>query len=313
MTSTLSVGGHAHALLDLLGVDEIGRCGRAALEAEAIGQPLKRGEVAYSVRFVSMGEGVVIDLADSLMTASEGELLCESLGQRLYYLRGAEGLLITEGAAPQLCKPLSPTEMVGRRWQELLPLPELEPLVAELIEGLKEHEINALKAELEEPLVNGVVLSEGGGPLPWRGTKRPEIALYTRSSASIGVAKSLGLSLIELPQESGPYSDLEPLLGQLDELSQQYDEVIFELHQVWESTYRGDLLEKVKRIEWLDREWLGPLIDFCRQRGVPLEVRPLRKVDIRSGKFIEGDVPCFQFDSSDYKSIGCSQMVLSQR
>lgn len=291
-------GGHPHALLALLGIDGRG-CGRAAFEAEAIGHPLQKGQEAFSVRFVSMGGEIVVDLSDQLLTESEAELLCAALsrpGWRLFHLRGPEALLIVDRQSdlPAVAlPPLCPTELVGRRWDELLPSPTLRGAVQSMIEQLAGHEINRLKEELEEPLVNGVVLSEGGGALPWLPKERSEIALYTTASASIGIAKSLGLPLIRLPEELRKYDHLARLLEGLPRLTSSGSILIFELSYLWESTYRGDLLEKVKTIEWLDKHWLAPLLAFCRERGVPLAILPLRNVDIRTGKVVGGALPLY--------------------
>jgi 2,3-bisphosphoglycerate-independent phosphoglycerate mutase len=305
-------GGQERALLALCGVSQgLYSSARAPLEALAIGYQMKRGEIAFCLRFAAAGEGVIIDVSNELLSDREGELFCDLLtaefqseGFRFLHLRGPRALLIVEQSLAEgyvAREMLSPAEIVGRRWEELIPAPALRSMAQRGAELIANSEVNLLKVELEEERVNAMLFYQGGVLPEWEKSDAFSRALLiTTSPASCGAAKSIGLPSRLLPAEVNKYSHLEEIRSQLTELMGYHDLLIVEFRYLWESTYRGDLLEKIKAIEWLDRHWIGPLFEFCKADAISLALLPLRNSDIRYGRLISGPVPAIIYR-------GCSQ------
>lgn len=184
----------------------------------------------------------------------------------------------------------SPFEVVGQSWKALLPK-KIRSKLGKLLERastcLAEHEVNQLRADLEEVPVNALWVSEGGQRPNWmespQGFEGCEI--WCSTSVIQGVAKGLGIPCKELGRSLRMDREIESLLRQLQ--GQLPETLIIELPHLWESTYKGDLLEKIKRIEYLDRHLIGPLA----QSSHTLSLLPLRHTDIRIGHVVEGCVP----------------------
>lgn len=307
-------GGQERALLALCGVaQDLDESARAPLEALAVGYQMRRGEVAFCLRFAAAGEKIVIDVSNELLSDCEGRLFCDLLnaefqweGFRFLHLRGPCALLIADQSrvgSYSAAEMLSPAEIVGRSWEELIPTPALLQMAQRAAGLLAGHEVNLLKAELEEEQVNALLLYQGGGVPGWERVEDLSTALLVTSSpASCGVAKSVGLSTWALPSELHKYSHLGEIQSKLADLVSHHDLLIIELRYLWESTYRGDLLEKIKAIEWLDRHWVGPLFDFCQSASVPLALLPLRHSDIRYGRLLPGPVPALIYGTSNGSS-----------
>ncbi len=299
-------GGAETALLDLLGVSKgLDRAAKGPLVAMAMGCVLESDEAAYLIRFCSAGQGIIVDIADDLVSDSEGRALCEALTSRalrFIHVAGPEALLVTSDPSlhhPKSSQPLGPAQLVGRPWQKLLPkgvhkktaLRLLEPL----IETLTYHEVNQVRAELEEPPINALVLTDGGRSPQFHRPKGVPTLLFTRDKVFEGVAKALDLPLWQPPPTLAKFGDVPTLLKHLDGAMEGYDRLLIDLPYLMSSTYRGDLLEKVKTIEWLDRNFLAPLKQWCLLHNVKLTVRPLRHTDIRLGTVTKGAVPAVTY------------------
>lgn len=298
------------SFLSLLGIEEkSGECSRGPLEAYSIGYSLSPQQAAFSVRFVAAGQGVVVDVTDQLLSDNECKLFCKDLnrefgkeGLHFLPLQGSRAVLLTthpalHSGANEVS--LSPSEVVGKPWWELQPTKEARGLLERFSAFLAAHEINALRTELEEQPVNAIWLSEGGKKPSWADGRssflqEKRIILHTTSPAIRGIAKCLKIPLWQLPEERQKFDQLLFMLGQLDEIFDEYDVAMIELLQLWDSTYKGDLLEKIKTIEWLDRNWLAPLYEWSQARKASLSLLPLANSDIRKGKVIGGSVPLWR-------------------
>lgn len=283
------------ALLDFLGGDEDGETILAGpLEALSLGRRLSEDEMAYSLRFVACGEAVVVDVGDHLLNDSECRTLCAALSgemRELWPLGGARALLIVprqfQGGAPSI----DAVEALGHSYVDLAPDPGLRPLLVEMGQQLQSHSINDLRLDLEEDLINGCLLYAGGWKQEWRSRYlQPHgMSCFSVDPLVQGVVRGLGMDLIQLPKEHRRFSYIKSLMGRLDEYLELGKDFLFDIPYLWQSTYKGDLLEKIKTIEWLDKHWLDPLWQSCKKGGHELYVLALRPTDIRVGAMREGD------------------------
>jgi 2,3-bisphosphoglycerate-independent phosphoglycerate mutase len=278
-------GGCPNAFLAFLGIEHKSDLPLAPLEAYSLGFALAPAQCAYSARLISAGEGVMTDVSDHLVSDAEGKALFSSLPGNFFHLEGPLAVLITDQKLP--CRVgCNPVDMLGRQWAEGLPC----EFAQSLEQSLHASEISTMREELEEPPVNGLLFTEGGKLPKWEGevcTKQS--LLCTGSSALHGLARTMGVEVWRLPKEQRRLSTTQLLLKHIPDLAAKYDRLIVDIPHLWQSTYEGNLREKVKTIEWIDRRFLAPLLERWS-----LVVHPLRQVDIRVGDFVTGEVPVWR-------------------
>ncbi len=314
---TLSVlppdkGGLDSALMAFLGKETSALYpSQGALEAYSLGYVLTPNQTAFSLRFVSMGQDTVIDVANDLLSDHEGKLLCRDLNMALgsqgcyfLHLKGPRAVLVSEfSCVPDalLSSNFNPLKAVGKRWQETVKGSQLQEMMTAAFEILEKHEINALKEDLEESSVNGFLLFDGGGRAS--GDKHSLIPeknlLYTTSHSSLGLARLLNLNTLRWAPEQNKYEHLLLLMAKLESIMKETDFFCIEIHHLWKSTYKGELLEKVKGLEWLDRFVLSPLKSYCEQTETQLTLLPLKHTDIRSAAWLPGSVPAVVYNPKE--------------
>ncbi len=278
-------GGLETALLSLLGITPE-KVALGPLQAAALGFRLAPHQFAYSLRLLSAGEGAIVDVSDTLTSDSEGKSFCQALNQvgggTALHAQGPCGVWITDEEGEPNAG-LNPIDLLERPWKPLLPLPGMaDPME----EALASHEINALREDLEERPINGVLLTDGGTQQTWQLEGSPP-TLIASSPLLRGVGKCCGMEVRQPPKEKKRLDSLPWILSQMRHAE---EEMIVEIPHLWQSTYEGNLREKVKTIEYLDAHLLEP----AKQQGVTLIVHPLRQTDITHGTTTAGHVPVFQ-------------------
>ncbi len=308
-------GGHETALLAALsGRSPLQSLARGPLEAYAIGRPPLDGEVAFSFSLVSIGQDTVVDVAENLISDHEGKKLCEELsaawadrGVLFLSLGGSKGVAVgssrglREACALSLSMP--PGEMLGKSWSKKLqsyqPSSTLTSFFEEMQALLQRSDVNALREDLEERPVNGLLLFQGGERPDFTTARESfgerQAALYSSDFASQGLARACGLEEIVLPHEKKKYDHLQKIAEDIASMVEAHPFLVIESYHLWQSTQTGRLLEKIKTIEYLDRKLIGPLFDFAKATPCKLLIRPLRQCDIRTGSLIAGQVPLITY------------------
>lgn len=287
----------------------------AFLEACSAGWVLQKEEVVFSLRFVSLGQEVIIDASSSLLSHQENAFLCERLSQvfekegvSFFALEAPKALLKTSRAdfMNWLGKGAWKLKnIIGREFEEVLPndpSPQQLQLFNQIRRQLESEELNALRAELEEDLVNGFFLSDGGQslPLPNPRPKLDHLLFYSEDTAAQGLMKFLGASLYKLPPEQGLYDNLRAVANHRKKHFENWDTLVWDIDYIWTSSYQGALREKVKRIEFLDQFLVAPLLKQAEQENFKLVVSSFMNADIHQGAPLAGNVPYFFSQGEGY-------------
>ncbi len=291
---------------------------QALSEAVALGHQFSPNQGAFSCLFASIGQGTVVDLSDHLLTDREGQLLCEVLnhtfstdGCHFYHVEKNRFLLVSNNShltdlLPLHNKPI--THFLESEWRSLFPSASLTAvdLLNQMCQCLASNEINTLKEDFEEPPVNGLVFLEGGKwnqPDQTAALTLPEDTLIiTKSPGTVGLAKSLGLDAWCLPEEEEKFSHIPLVLHHLPDLFMQRSTLIWEINYLWRCTLNGHLLEKVKTIEYLDRQLLKPLKNLYQSSlSGGLLLFPLTHTSIHPGVCSDGAVPGVWFPKHGLK------------
>lgn len=279
------------ALLALLDIEAF--VPRGFAQAYARGITLAPTQRAYAMRLSSCGEGVLVDVSDELVRDSEGRALCQALNQGLgskgcsfLHLHGAEAVLVTsDPSLKQL--PLhtgrNPVDLLGTDWRSAMGGDA--GWFCDAVEAcLQAHEINSMREDLEERPINALVLCDGGERPQFDAAPQTGLLISARGNLQ-GAARLAGMQIRSWPTEARRFDGITGVLARLPQDIEEYERVIIDVPYVWDSTYKGDLLEKIKTIEWLDNNFIPRLPEQT-------QLLPLRRCDIRLGRTIDGSVPC---------------------
>ncbi|MCB1135952.1 MAG: hypothetical protein KDK78_06770, partial [Chlamydiia bacterium] len=282
----------------VMGVETLAPIAPAPLEALARGFRLHGSQVAFTCRLISVGDDTVVDVSDGLASDSEGQACFQALNEALdkagmHFIPtgGPLGVCISDHPALKVsceafCR-LNPVDSIGCSWMSQLPGAGLESTYQALADCLAGLELNELRLDLEEDPINGLLLY-GGGLLPQLPAVDQAVEIWSPRPTYLGIAKLLQVPWKNLGPEHQRFDHARMVLDKLDEWIEQKEQVMVDLPYLWQSTYKGDLLEKVKTIEWLDRELISPLLKRAIAGDLELRVRSLSAVDIRSGACCAG-------------------------
>ena len=288
---------------------------RGVLEAYSLGYVLTPHQEAFSIRFVSSGEDTIVDVSEDLISDEEGKELCRDLtmelGERGYFfshVQGPHALIIRDKSidtTTHMTYCTNPIHCIGKRWYDVFPYKdkhyaELFDALQKAVEVLTYHEINILKHDFNEEPANSILLCDKGKKttsFPQKKSRNLSSALlYTSSAASVGTAALLDMDVAIWPTEKKKYENILACVEGLEDVFKGKDTVIMEVEHVWKSTYMGNLLEKIKTIEWLDKFVMKPCVQYCKENDVRFVMLPLSRVDIRSGDVASGSIPAIICD-----------------
>jgi 2,3-bisphosphoglycerate-independent phosphoglycerate mutase len=285
-------GGFETALLWLLDAQPSEDVSLGPLEAAALGFRLAPHQIAYRLRLISAGEGAIVDVSDGLLSDAEGKSFCRAINAAF----GREGIHVVHASGPngvwittrpefvEMHAGMNPITLEGVPWKELFPLPDLADRMEAL---LTEHPINELRIDLEERPVNGILLSEGGTLTQWE-LEAAGKRVVASSPLFRGVARTAGVRLTIPPTEK---RRLDALPWMLEQIKCSMDHTLLvEVPYLWQSTYEGNLREKVKTIEFLDKNLIAPAQTFAEH----VTVHPLRHTDITLGRTLPGPIEVFE-------------------
>jgi 2,3-bisphosphoglycerate-independent phosphoglycerate mutase len=298
------------ALLSLMGIETKDEIPVGPLAAHALGYCLRTSQVAYIVDFVSIGQGVVVDVAETLASAHESQKLCDALnkaagskGFHFFHLQENQAVMITDDAdfskAASSCPLKNSAQALNRAWLDTLPsllksnTPRL--LIKNMIQTIEDHEINKLREDMEESPINGLLFREGGGAPSWgpESSNYPlkDWGLFSESPASLGIAKTAGMQNYPWPFETQAFAGIKQILQLLPQYLETLDTIIIEVPYLRRATLLRDLLKKVKTIEWLDRNAFAPLAQYADEESIALAFAPLTHSNVQEGRMLEGLVP----------------------
>ncbi len=306
------------ANMSLLGYDPtLHYTGRGPVEAAAMGIPMDPRDVAFRCSLVTTDGKSMLDYSSGHVATQDARALIELaasklLGPRLNLFPGISYrhiLLWNDGPTEVQTHP--PHENMGRPLEEILPTGEqesrLRQLVWDSLDLLSNHPYNRRRRDEGKPEANTL--------WPWGQGRAPHLESFAlrrgRTGAVItgvdvirGLGRLAGLEVVDVPGATG-YFDTDYAA------KARYALAAFDRHDfVWvhvespdEAGHLGDLDEKIKAIEAIDRDVLGPIVeglrrlDDCRILVVPDHATP-----IRTRGHLEGPVPYLLFDSTSMRA-----------
>ena len=290
------------ANLSLLGYDpHEAYTGRGPLEAAAMGIELAPGEVAFRCNLVTIDENECLrDYSAGEIPSREAGILISTVQKAMaedepdvtfYPGISFRNLMVYRGPSPMMASTVPPHDIMGQPFEKHLPTGEGSAILRKLMLGtrrlLEEHEVNTVRLDLGENPGNMIWLW-GGGTVPRLESFEKRFGKKGAVVAAVdlvrGTAVYLGLDRIDVPGATGSYDTNYTGKAQaaIDALD-RYDFIFVHIEAPDTAGHAGNVEEKVRAIERIDREIVGPVHEALRARGdyrlivVPDHPTPIEK------------------------------------
>ncbi len=248
--------------------------GRAPLEAASFGLKLKSSELVFRANFVTVTDGVLRDYSAGHISSKEGATLIADLnaaiadmGVRFYpgvmyrNLMVADESLFTEGRGPLYCTP--PHDISGKEVESYMPRGMGAKFLMALMERsekvFRDHPINRIRVDLKENPATQLWFW-GQGKMPALKSFKERFGLRGGMISAVdllkGLARCLDMEVINVPGITGYYdTDYEAKARYaVDFLKKGNDFVFVHVESPDEAGHNGDLREKIRAIENIDRK-----------------------------------------------------------
>jgi 2,3-bisphosphoglycerate-independent phosphoglycerate mutase len=272
------------AILSLLGYDPLASyTGRAPLEAVAKGIEMADDDWIFRCNLVTVIDDEMVDFSAGHITTKEAEVLIGALQERLgtdairfYSGVGYRHLVVVKGESFKL-QTTPPHDISGKSIKGHLPKGKNSGVVKKLMEAsrevLAEHPINKVRRDMgEHPATQIWLWGEGRRPALESFASRWNLrgAAITAVDLVRGIAKLIGWDVIEVPGATAYYDTNYAGKGRAAiEALKDHDLVVVHVEASDEAGHNGDGGEKVKALEAVDREVVGPLLAFLESTGEP--------------------------------------------
>ncbi|MCE5214830.1 MAG: cofactor-independent phosphoglycerate mutase [Methanobacterium sp.] len=252
--------------------------GRGPLEAASIGAELEDDDIAFRCNFIFKDKGLLADFnADHISTVEASELI-EALNQAFYkygkfYLGTSyRNLFVCKNKEMASLESTPPHDVVGEPIKNHLIKPEedtksllINRIMDESQDILKDHPINLKRVQEGKKPANMIWLW-GQGPKPNMKPFKSEYGIKGATITGVDLIKGLGVYLgltnIHVPGATGYYdTDYCGKAKYALKSLEDNDLVFIHVEAPDEAAHAGDLDEKIKAIERIDKRILEKLLD----------------------------------------------------
>lgn len=287
--------------------------GRAPLEALNLGVELKKGEVAFRANLVHVADGIMQDYSGGHISTEEGRELIKMLDKRLgnSKLRFVGGtqyrhIAILKGSSFEGAKCTPPHDISGRPVVDFLPKgsggKELRQLMEDTTLLLEGHEINRERRRAGKKTANMVWLWGQGKPLAMPSfTQRFGVKGSVISAVDLikGLGRAVGLDVLEVPGATGWLdSNFAGKAEAAIKSLKKKDFVYIHLEATDEAGHKGEAESKVKAIELIDAQVVGPVVAALEGQAWRLLVTPDHSTPLELKTHCFEPVPYFVYDST---------------
>lgn len=286
--------------------------GRAPLEALNLGVELAKGETAFRCNLVHIENGVMDDYSAGHITTEDGRELIKMLNKRmgqekLRFVGGTQyrHLTMLKGTGFDNAKCTPPHDISGQPIEGFLPsgakATELRQLMADSQFLLEGHEINRERRREGKKTANMIWLWGQG-----RGVEFPSFESRYKVQGSMvsavdllkGIGRAIGLEVLEVPGVTG-WIDTN-FKGKLEaglKSLKKRDFVFLHFEVTDEAGHKGDHETKVKGIEAIDAQIVGPLREALKEQDYRILVLPDHPTPLETRTHANEPVPYLLFDS----------------
>ena len=260
--------------------------GRGPFEALSKNIKLKKDEIAFRCNLTTVDNGIMADYSAGHIKTKEAKIIIEHLNKKLGRkgLRFCAGvsyrhLLIVSkdvlGSDAKHLKCVPPHDISGKPIEPNLPLGKgsgfLKKLMRESVDVLKDSDINSVRVDLRENPANMIWLW-GAGKLPRIPLFKEKFALSGAIISAVdllkGIGKALGMDVIDVPGATGYYdTNYEGKASYAIKALSEKDLLFIHIEAPDEAGHNGDVREKIKAIENIDKKIVKPVYDYLVKQG----------------------------------------------
>jgi 2,3-bisphosphoglycerate-independent phosphoglycerate mutase len=286
--------------LALLGYDpKEAKIGRAALEAANLDIDLEDDGIAFRCNLVTVENNQMVDYSAGHISTDEAKMLIETLNQEidLDYVRFYVGksyrhimvLRLRNSRDYLSIQTTPPHDIMGQTVTPFLPQGPQAGMVLKFMEKSKgifeAHSVNHVRIDLQENPANMIWLwGQGMKPrlVPFAQKFQLRGAIISAVDLVNGIGKIAGLKVVSVPGATGYYDTnyrgkAEHALNALKES----DFVYVHVEATDEASHNGDVEQKIKAIENIDREIVGTVLNhFDRFEDARILVTPDHRTPI---------------------------------
>ena len=272
------------ATLSLLGYDpNVYYTGRAPLEAANLGLELGPEDWAFRCNLVTVRDDILEDFSAGHVSNEEARLLMNSLQEKLsnsdisfHNGKSYRNIMLYRGHQDMSAQCVPPHDIMGESVKKNLPKGSGEKLLVRIMEDsrpiLSRHDVNLRRLSQKKSPANMIWL--------WGQGKRPSIpafkdrygvasgAVITAVDLIRGLGRYLGWDIVEVPGATGYLDTDYAAKGRyaVKALS-DHDIVLVHVEAPDEAAHQGDVKEKIRAIENIDKYVLGPVLEALKKYG----------------------------------------------
>jgi 2,3-bisphosphoglycerate-independent phosphoglycerate mutase len=269
------------ACLSVLGYDpKVYYTGRAPLESASLGIELGEKDWAVRCNLITAIDGILEDFSAGHISDNEAELIMSILNEQLaggsvrfYAGKSYRNIMVYNGdiAIEADCTP--PHDIIGKSITQNLPKGKGSEILIDLMRSsyhlLEDHELNKVRVDLGDNPANMIWL--------WGQGKRPSLVpfeqLYGISGAVItgvdllrGLATYIGWNIIEVPGATAYLdTDYDAKARYAIEAMETHDLVLIHVEAPDEAGHEGNIHEKIRAIENIDKKIIGPVLGALKK------------------------------------------------
>lgn len=272
------------ANLSILGYDpRIYYTGRGPLEAASIGIPLGKSDIAFRCNLITVEKGEIKDYSAGHISDGESRELIDTLNQRfgsdkICFYSGVSYrnlMVLKDDINPEDIETTPPHDALGKKIKEVL-IRSKERSKTGLINILNDIVVDSKKV-LEKHPVNIKRIEEGKNPANmiwlWGQGRAPKMTPFLekynlRGSviSAVDLIKGIGvftkMNVINVPGATGYYNtDYKAKAEYTLRALEDSDFVFLHIESPDEAGHTGDIEEKVKAIERIDKFVVGRILD----------------------------------------------------
>lgn len=313
------------ANLAILGYDpSVYYTGRGPLEAANMGIILTESEVAFRCNLVTVSGEKLIDYSAGHISTKEAKELIRSIDKRLgdknikFYPGVSYRHLVvinaqdTDTLRNLKCTP--PHDIVGRDIKRYLPRGKGRGILTRLMDEsqniLNKHDINKVRIDLKENPANMLWLwGQGVSPkIPsFQDTFNLQGCVISAVDLIKGIGRLIGLEVINVPGATGYYDTDYSAKARWGLRSLKDKDFLFiHIEATDEAGHNGELREKIRAIENVDRLIIGPILEHFKNKDVRIMILPDHVTSLSLRTHVSDPV-CFAIYGKDITRNGASK------
>ena len=275
------------AILSLLGYDPLKNFpGRAPLEAAARGIQAGPDDWIFRCNLVTVADERMVDYSAGHISTPEAEVLIRALEEqfgsdmlRFYPGVGYRHLVVIRGEKFKV-RTTPPHDILGLAIKKYLPKGRHSGRLRELMEASRQvlagHSVNQVRRDLGENPASQIWLwGEGQRPTLTSFRERWGLsgAVITAVDLVRGIARLVRWDVVEVEGATGYYdTNYAGKAAAAVEALASHDVVVVHVEATDEAGHNGDAREKVRALEAVDREIVGPLLRALEARDEPWRI-----------------------------------------